>query len=155
MEEVETKIAQNSYKYSWHLIGKVSHLLFWVRQRELMPYNILPRQAYILFLLYNLDHKATLDELSRLTDRKTGTLSIIISRMERDGLVKKIRENPRSVLLKYELTEKGVAAYKTSSKMKSEKAIFSVLSEEERRQLISILEKVIDRTEKYKKSKAS
>ena len=111
MEEVETKIAQNSYKYSWHLIGKVSHLLFWVRQRELMPYNILPRQAYILFLLYNLDHKATLDELSRLTDRKTGTLSIIISRMERDGLVKKIRENPRSVLLKYELTEKGVAAY--------------------------------------------
>src|SRR5208283_6015825 len=114
-----------------------------------MPYNILPRQAYILFLLYNLDHKATLDELSRLTDRKTGTLSIIISRMERDGLVKKIRENPRSVLLKYELTEKGVAAYKTSSKMKSEKAIFSVLSEEERRQLISILEKVITRTEKY------
>jgi DNA-binding MarR family transcriptional regulator len=96
-----------------------------------------------------------LDELSRLTDRKTGTLSIIISRMERDGLVKKLRENPRSVLLKYELTPKGIEAYKTSSKLKSEKAIFSVLSEDERQQLISILEKVIARSEKIKKAKQS
>ena len=153
MDSVEAKISKNSYKYSWHLIGKASHLLFWVRQRELTPYNILPRQAYILFLLYNLDHKATLAELSRLTDRKPGTLSIIISRMERDGLIKKLRENPRSVLLKYELTKKGIEAYKTSSKMKSEKAIFSVLSEEERQQLISIMEKVIVRTAKYTKAK--
>ena len=99
MDSLEAKMSKNSSKYAWHLIGKASHLLFWVRQKELTPYNIFPRQAYILSLLYNLDHKATLDELSRLTDRKTGTLSIIISRMERDGLIKKLRENPRSVLL--------------------------------------------------------
>jgi DNA-binding MarR family transcriptional regulator len=73
--------------------------------------------------------------------------------MERDGLIKKLRENPRSVLLKYELTKKGIEAYKTSSKMKSEKAIFSVLSEEERQQLISIMNKVIVRTAKYTKAK--
>ena len=75
--------------------------------------------------------------------------------MERDGLIKKLRENPRSVLLKYELTKKGIDAYKISSKLKSEKAIFSVLSEEERLQLISILEKVITRSEKIKKAKLS
>jgi DNA-binding MarR family transcriptional regulator len=75
--------------------------------------------------------------------------------MERDGLVTKLRENPRSVLLKYELTKKGIDAYKISSKLKSEKAIFSVLSEEERQQLISILEKVITRSEKIKKAKQS
>jgi DNA-binding MarR family transcriptional regulator len=75
--------------------------------------------------------------------------------MERDGLVTKLRENPRSVLLKYELTRKGIDAYKISSKLKSEKAIFSVLSEEERQQLISILEKVITRSEKIKKAKQS
>ena len=155
MDSLEAKMSKNSSKYAWHLIGKASHLLFWVRQNELTPYNILPRQAYILSLLYNLDHKATLDELSRLTDRKTGTLSIIISRMERDGLVTKLRENPRSVLLKYELTKKGIDAYKISSKLKSEKAIFSVLSGEERQQLISILEKVITRSEKIKKAKFS
>jgi len=44
---------------------------------------------------------------------------------------------------------------KISSKLKSEKVIFSVLSEEERQQLISILEKVITRSEKIKKAKLS
>jgi hypothetical protein len=65
MDSLEAKMSKNSSKYAWHLIGKASHLLFWVRQRELTPYNILPRQAYILSLLYNLDHKATLDESSQ------------------------------------------------------------------------------------------
>jgi DNA-binding MarR family transcriptional regulator len=71
--------------------------------------------------------------------------------MERDGLVKKLRDNPKSVLLKYELTEKGINAYKLSNKMTSEKEIMSVLSEEERQQLISILKKVIGEAEDYKK----
>lgn len=103
MKNIEDRLSKNSSKYSWYLIEKASHLLFWVKQRELTPYNILSRQSYILYLLYNIDHNVTLTELSRLTDRKMGTLSIIISRMERDGLIKKIRGKPRSVLLKYEL----------------------------------------------------
>ena len=151
MVSVEDVLAKNSSVYSRHLIGKTRHLMFWARQRELTPYHILPRQAYILFLLYNLGHKATLAELSRHSVRSINTLSIQMTRMERDGLVKKLRDNPKSVLLKYELTEKGINAYKLSNKMTSEKEIMSVLSEEERQQLISILKKVIGEAEDYKK----
>jgi DNA-binding MarR family transcriptional regulator len=149
MINLEAFLARDSSIYSRHLIGKARHLLFWARQKELAPYNILSRQAYIMFILYNLDHKATLAELSKYTDRKIGTLSIQMTRMERDGLVKKSRETPKSALVKYELTRKGINAFKISNKMKSEKAIMSILSEEERQQLIKILTKIIDEAEKY------
>ena len=152
MLSLEEYLSRNSSVYSRHLIGKTRHLMFWARQKELAPYNIQTRQAYILFILYHLNHKATLAELSKYTDRKIGTLSIQMTRMERDGLVTKSRETPKSALLKYELTEKGREAYKISNKMKSEKEIMSVLSEEERQQLISILSKLVDKAEKYKKA---
>jgi DNA-binding MarR family transcriptional regulator len=55
--------------------------------------------------------------------------------------------------LKYELTKKGIAAYKISNKMESEIAIMSVLSEEERQQFIAILQKVIGEAEIYNEAK--
>ncbi len=49
--------------------------------------------------------------------------------------------------MKFELTEKGVTSLK-NDKMKVEKAIMSILSEEEYRQLIPMLKKILDEAEK-------
>jgi len=155
MENIDDILSKNSSVYARHLLGQARHLMFWARQKELTQYDILPRQAYILFLLYNLSHQPTLAELSNYTGREIGTLSIQLTRMEKDGLVKKLRENARSVLLKYELTEKGISAYKISNKTKSEKKIMSVLSEEERQQFISTLKKIINNAERYKKRESN
>jgi len=73
-----------------------------------------------------------------------------MTRMEKDGLAKKVREKPKSALLKFELTDKGLNLYKAVNKMKSEKAIMSILSEEECQEFISMLKKLISKTEKYK-----
>jgi DNA-binding MarR family transcriptional regulator len=70
-----------------------------------------------------------------------------MARMEKKGLVKKIREVPGSTLLKFELTEKGLTALK-NDKMKVEKAIMSILSEEEYQQLMPILKKILNEAEK-------
>jgi DNA-binding MarR family transcriptional regulator len=69
--------------------------------------------------------------------------------MEREGLVKKTRESPKSKLLRFELTEKGMESYKASHKSKSINVIMTALSEEERQQLIGLLQKVIGKAEKY------
>jgi DNA-binding MarR family transcriptional regulator len=50
-------------------------------------------------------------------------------------------------------TEKGIDAYKISNKMESEKEIMSILSEEERQQFITILQKVISKAEIYNEAK--
>jgi DNA-binding MarR family transcriptional regulator len=103
----------------------------------------------VLFILYNLGHKATLSELAKHTDRENNTLSTQMRRMERDGIVKKIRETPKSTLLSFELTDKGIDTYNFVKKMKTIKGIMSVLSEEERQELISILQKIINEAGKY------
>jgi DNA-binding MarR family transcriptional regulator len=72
--------------------------------------------------------------------------------MEKDGLVKKTREVPKSALLKFELTEKGSNIEKRCNIKTSDKTIMSVLSEEERQQLISMMNKLRNKAIKYKGS---
>jgi DNA-binding MarR family transcriptional regulator len=146
MEEI---ISQDTSLYARLLLGRARHGMLNARQKELTPYHISPRQAYILFILSNLGHKATLTELATHCDRGLNTLSIQMSKMEKDGLVKKAREVPKSTLLSFELTEKGMEIFKKSAEQKADRAIMSVLSEEERVQLIAMLQKIIKSANDY------
>jgi DNA-binding MarR family transcriptional regulator len=146
MEEI---ISQNSSLYARLLLGRARHSMLNARQKELAPYHISPRQAYILFILSNLGHKATLTELAKHCDRGLNTLSIQMSKMEKDGLVKKAREVPKSTLLSFELTEKGMEIFKKSAEQKADRAIMSVLSEDERQELINMLQKIITKAGDY------
>jgi DNA-binding MarR family transcriptional regulator len=142
-------ISRDSSLYARYLLGKARHFMFQARQKELKPYRIAPRQANTLIILYKLGKKATLVELAKNTDRGINTLSIQMSRMEKDGLVKKVRENPKSNQLRFELTEKGFNTYKKVKNVTSVKTIMSVLSEEQRQSLIAMLESIVATAEKY------
>jgi DNA-binding MarR family transcriptional regulator len=67
--------------------------------------------------------------------------------MENDGLVKKVREEPKSNKLRFELTEKGLEACQEVKKINSLTEIMSALTEKERQQLISLLEKIINKAQ--------
>ena len=149
MVNMEEITARDSSLYARLLLGRARHLMVKARQKELNPYHISPRQANVIFVLYNLGHKATLSELAKHTDRENNTLSIQLTRMERDGIVKKVRETPKSTLISFELTEKGIETYNFAKQSKTIKQIMSVLSEEERQELIGILKKIIKKAGKY------
>jgi DNA-binding MarR family transcriptional regulator len=146
----EERISRDSSRYAYLLMGRAREYMLKAREQELAPHQITHRQAYVADILYNLGRKATLTELARNVDRGVNTLSYLMTRMERDGLVKGVREKPKSTLLKFELTEKGIAAYKKSEERASIHEIMSVLSEEERQQLILMMQKLISATEKYR-----
>ena len=146
MKEITEK---DNRLYARLLINRARDSLLNARQKELAPFNISSRQAYILYILQNLGHKATLVELAEHNEREINTLSVQMTKMEKDGLVKKIRETPKSTLLRFELTEKGLEVYQQSKKMKTDKAIMSALTDEECSELISSLTKVISKAEKY------
>jgi DNA-binding MarR family transcriptional regulator len=69
--------------------------------------------------------------------------------MEKNGLVRKVRETPKSALISFELTAKGIETYKKSTKTSSVEKIMSALNEDERQQLIALLKKVATAAEKY------
>jgi DNA-binding MarR family transcriptional regulator len=119
------------------------------RQNELNPYDISPRQATMLFTLHSLGHKSTLAELSKNSDRQINTLSQQITRMEKNGLVRKVRQTPKSALINFELTEKGSEIYNKSIEESSVEQIMSILTESERQQLILLLKKIATAAEKY------
>jgi DNA-binding MarR family transcriptional regulator len=144
---VEEIMSKDNALYSQYLIAKVHHFMLRVRQKELAPYHIAPRQGYILLVLNSLGHKATLVELARYCDRRVNNMSIQMARMEKKGLVKKTREVPGSSLLKFELTKIGINSLK-NDKMIIEKSIMSILSEKEFQQLIPTLKKILNEAEK-------
>ena len=148
-KQIEQEISRNSYFYSRYLMGEARHFMLQARKKELAQYHVTPQQSYILFIIYTLQ-KTTLNELAKVTNRGINTLSSEMSTMERDGLVKKTREKPKSTLLSFELTEKGIKVYKNSNKGKATIKIMSIFTEEERQQLISMLLKIIDKAKKYK-----
>ncbi len=142
-------ISRDSNLYARYLLGKARHLMFQARQRELRPYHISPRQANTLIIVYKLGEKATLAELAKNTDRGINTLSMQVTLMEKDGLVKKVRATPKSNQLRFELTKKGLNTYNKIKKITSVKTIMSSLSEDQRQLLISMLETIIAKAEKY------
>ena len=147
MEEI---YSQNSATHVGYLIGQARHLLFRARQEEVAEYNVSPRQTRIIDILYHIGHKVTLAELAKYTGRTLSSISVQLNKMERDGLVKKTQEKPKSNLLTFELEQKGHDIYNSCHEMRAEEKIMSTLSEEERQQLISLLRKVIKMAEKYR-----
>ena len=108
MPESKTK---DSYLYSRFLIGKTRQLLFRARKKELDAYHISPRQAHVITCIYELGDRANLNALAERTERNLNTLSINMTKMEQAGLVKKIRDTPKSTKLRFELTETGLNIY--------------------------------------------
>ena len=134
--------------YARYLLSKARYFMTKARRRELAPYGVSTREVFIIDLIFNLEHKATLVQLAKLANRGVGTISVQLTKMEKNGIIKRVRENPSTTLLKFELTEKGLNIYHTCKKLKGINVIMSVLSTEELQQFIASLEKIIKKAEK-------
>ena len=59
----------------WLLIGKLSHSINLLRQRELTQFHIPVRQLHVLHLIKDLGPKATLSEVARQAERNDNVIS--------------------------------------------------------------------------------
>ena len=132
----------------WVLLNQVQSLMMNVRDTELMEYGTTAIQAAVLFITNSIGEEAIPAEISRWLLRKPATISGLLDRMEKAGLIERAKDLPRKNLVRIRLTEKGKQAYKQSLKRETIHKIMSCLSEEERQQLASILVKLRNRTAK-------
>jgi DNA-binding MarR family transcriptional regulator len=144
----------NKHMQARQLLGRARRLMLYARNKELAPYHISSNQAFLLFVIYyhglnHPDHKISLAELAKESDREKNTISLQMSAMAKQGLVKKIREIPKSNQLSFELTEKGLDTFNKSKDWRTDKAIMSTLSKEELELLMALLSKIIKKAEKY------
>ena len=124
------------------LLNQTTETIFRARQKELNQYNISTSQGAVLFITKALGEKATISEISRWLLRKPHTVSEIVSRMEKRGLLKKARTPKRKSIIKVALTPQGLEVYRKSKKRRSFRNILSSLSLEERQQMVAYLKKL-------------
>lgn len=130
----------------WLLIIRAKDAIHRVRHQELQQGGISSgTEAIILFLIQSLGDRATPAEISRHLFRRPHGISTLISRMERKGLVRKCNDLDRKNLVRVEMTEKGLHAYKLAAKLTTIHLIMSSLSEDERRQLRLVLDKLCNK----------
>lgn len=133
----------------WRLIGRVNHAILVHRQRELRQHHIPVRQLGVLVAISELGSAATLSEVAKRLEREPNVISIHTSILEKDGLIRRFKNTPKSNLLNLELTEKGLDVINASRDSKSTRVIFSSLSREEQQQLEPILQKLLLKAQKY------
>ena len=145
---MENDVLEDQDYKLWVRLHQARDVIFRARDKELSRYSITAMQAAVLFIVKALkatEGEATPGKVSRWLLREPHTVSRILTRMENEGLVSKIRGSGKKNKINVTLTEKGEQAYRQSLKRESIKEIMSCLSEEERQQLDSSLEKLRDK----------
>jgi len=124
------------------LLGQISHFTQLVRRQELNQHHIAPQQLYVLRIIQRTGTNATLSEVAKHADRKINAICRQSIIMERDGLIQRIKDTPKSRLLRMELTAKGRDMLKISKESKSINTLYSVLDGCELQQTYSSLTKI-------------
>lgn len=133
----------------WVLLHQAKDAVFKARQKELSQYGISAMEAAALFIIQAIGNKPTPAEISRWIFREHHTVTALLSRMEKKGLITKVKDPDRKNTWRVGLTEKGQNAYRQSVKRESIHAAMSSLSQNERRQFESYLKKVRGQAFKY------
>jgi DNA-binding MarR family transcriptional regulator len=128
----------------WVLLSQVRVAIMRTRATELSKYGMSTMQAGVLFAIKAVGEEATPTKISRVLLKVPHAVGAILMRMEKQGLIKRVRDLQRKNLVRAVLTEKGEEAFEQSIRREPVHEIFSSLSEEERRQLKTILLKLLD-----------
>ena len=131
--------------YIWMLLTYIRRGMFKLREKELSQYGITPEQAGFLFCIQVIGEEATAAKISKFTIREPQSVSGMLDRMERKGLIKKVKDLDRINMIRITITDKGRQAYQQSTYRKSIHNIMSHLAVEKRAQLRSLLETLLDK----------
>lgn len=133
----------------WVLLNHTRDAMFRVRQRELRQYSISIVRANVLFFLHANGGKGTPTEIGRWIFREPQSVSGLLDRMEKEGLVRRryasaLEGKQKSVEVL--LTKKGRETYsRQRSQTESISKMMSCLSEKECQQLRTYLGKLQDK----------
>ena len=128
----------------WILLSRVYHLIAKLRNLELLNYNILPVQSYILFIIKALGNETTPTEISGYVYQQRSSISDILNRMVKQGLIIKTNKSGGKRRVIVTLTDKGEKALAISADREYLHKVMSSLTEGKKRQLESSLEMLRD-----------
>lgn len=131
------------------LVSYAHRLLTTARQRKLKKYKLTSSTVAILTLLTDMDHAPRPIEIAKKGKRTPQTVTSILTRMEKQGLLVRIRDENKRNSFKVFLTPRGRLVYQRITGIDTYHKILSTLSEEQRQQLKESLNQIIQAASKY------
>jgi len=130
----------------WYLIVYMRRSMYRAREKELFRLGLTPEQASVLFMVRNMGPRITPADISRYLLREPHSVAGLLNRMEKEWLIKKVKDLERKNQVRVVITESGEKALRKSTRRESIHRIMSCLSPEEREQVKSSLEKLYIRS---------
>jgi DNA-binding MarR family transcriptional regulator len=128
----------------WGKITEVYDLICKARSVELRKLGLTAEQSKILRVLMVKNGTSTINEIAGMTLKRHNTISLIVKRMEKAGLVKR-EKTDSSNRYQITITKNGIGLFDTMP-LNSIDMIFSSLSPEEKEVLVATLEKLDKKT---------
>jgi len=113
-----------------------------IRQKELRSYDITPEQMGALTAIKAIGAGATASQLSRWLFRNPDSMTILLRRLEKKGLIKKTPDKNRKNIIRLSLTARGEQAFRRAADANLANNLFKKLSSVKRKQLWIIMEKL-------------
>jgi len=120
-------------------ITQVADILVKVRERELLPQNLSATAASILFLVDAMGEGVTPARITRMLLREPHSISGILMRMEKQGLVKRTKDMDRKNYIRITLTAKGEKALEKAMRLEGTTHVLSKLTAAQQKELKATL----------------
>ena len=75
----------------WRLLDHTRYMIFRLREIELGRFNLTPEQAFVLDIIHASGGSTTINRIVEMSQHKHNSISALVDRMARQGLLKKNR----------------------------------------------------------------
>jgi DNA-binding MarR family transcriptional regulator len=142
---------EDPYKGAWVLLRQVYNLISRCEDKVFSEFEVTPEQHTVLMAIKHIDPPVRPTDIARWLDRSVNSVSMIIDRMVKAGLVRRVRDRKDRRTVFLTMTGKAEKAYElaTAAGWELVREILSPLSDEDRLTLIRLLETLRDKTYAY------
>ena len=142
---------ENPDKGVWVLLRQVHNLVFKCEDQVFSEYDLTTEQHGVLMAIKHINSPVRITDIARWLDRSVNSVSMIIDRMVKAGLVRRTRDRKDRRAVFVTITSKAEKAYipATAAGWELVQEILSSLSDEDKLILVKLLEAIRDKTYEY------
>jgi len=142
---------ENLDKGAWILLRQAHNLVTKCEDKVFSDYGLTTEQHIVLMAIKNISGPVRVTDIARWSDRSVNSVSMIIDRMVKAGLVKRTRDRKDRRTVFVTMTSKAEEAYvpATTAGWELIQEILLPLLDEDKRTLVRLLETLRDKTYDY------
>ncbi len=145
MTDEDARSASDEFFMLWALIAQTKDAILRARELEYARYGISNERRAILAIIQNNGGRSTPVDIARDLFRELHSVTEMLARMEKDGLVQRHKGTGRSKV-EVSLTDQGMDVFRQSLHNETDKKIFTALTKKQRERLTQYLWRLRSRT---------